>query len=180
MALIQITLMDMYDAPLYSVPIEADIYQENDNGLGLTTNDSIAYLQYLSSIAHPLNLTLGLKNARSIISAVLPIVDFSVNEQCMSYDECDSFRAFTAVGKPILHIEYPAGDRDLEPGVETAGFGEDVRSRYCGKDSKESKGLSTVLKKMTLDGWVQYCDGKVDVTSVDNGVGGHTQDFSRK
>jgi hypothetical protein len=132
-------------------------------------------VQYLSSIARPLNLTIGLKNARSIISAVLPIVEFSVNEQCISYHECNSFQAFTAVGKPVLHIEYPNGDRDLEPGVERAGFSEDVRSRYCGENGEGIVGLSTVLKKMSLDGWVQYCDGKVVVTGVDEEVGDHRQ-----
>jgi hypothetical protein len=122
-----------------------------------------------------LNLALGLKNARSIISAVLPIVEFSVNEQCISYDECDHFQAFISVGKAVLHIEYPAGDLDLEPGVERTGFSEDVRSKFCGKFSKGNRGFSTVLKKMSIDGWVQYCDGKVDMTSVNQDIGGHAK-----
>jgi hypothetical protein len=147
--------------------------QENDNGLSLTTNDSIAYMQYLSSIARPLNLTLGLKNARSIISIILPLVDFSVNEQCVEYGECDSFQPFIAADKPVFHIEYPAGNRDLEQNGERNGFSADIRSKFCEKNGKNSEGFSTVLKNVVLDGWVQYCDGKVDVTSVDQTFGGH-------
>jgi hypothetical protein len=147
--------------------------QENDNGLSLTTNDSIAYIQYLSSIARPLNLTLGLKNARTIISAILPLVDFAVNEQCIEYGECSSFQPFIAAAKPVLHIEYPAGDHDLERSGERNGFGADIINKFCEKKGKASEGFSTVLKKLALDGWVQYCDGRVEVTSVDQASGGH-------
>lgn len=139
--------------------------------MGLTTNDSVDYMQYLSSIARPLNLTLGLKNARSIISAVLPLVDFSVNEQCAQYGECESFRPFIDAGKPVFHIEYPGGDGDLAQSVESSGFSEETKHKSC--SAKGSDEFSTVLKKMALDGWVQYCDGEVQDTSVDEGTGGH-------
>lgn len=139
--------------------------------MGLTTNDSINYMQYLSSITSPLNLTLGLKNAGSIISAVLPLVDFSVNEQCAQYGECESFHPFVDVRKPVFHIEYPGGDGDLAQGVQSSGFSEETKNKFC--NAKGSNGFSTVLKKMALDGWVQYCDGKVQETSVDEATGGH-------
>ncbi|EAT78463.2 alpha-galactosidase [Parastagonospora nodorum] len=151
-------------------PDNVDGYQ-NNNGMGLTANDSIDYMQYLSSIARPLNLTLGLKNAGSIISAVLPLVDFSVNEQCAQYNECDSFHQFIDAGKPVFHIEYPAGDGDLGQSVESNGFSTDLKNKRC--SAKGSGGFSTVLKKMNLDGWVQYCDGRVQETSIDEATGGH-------
>lgn len=136
-------------------------------------NDSINYMQFLSSITRPLNLSLGLKNAGSIISAILPIVDFSVNEQCIEHNECSSFQPFIAAGKPVFHIEYPTGDSNLQQSVERNGFTEDTKNKFCGLGRKESEGFSTVLKKMNLDGWVEYCDGKVEVTSVDEATGGH-------
>lgn len=60
----------------------------------------------------------------------------------------------------MFHIEYPkdAGER----------LGEQVVERYC----KENGQFSTVLKRMDLDGWVQYCDGNVQVTAMDEGSGG--------
>jgi hypothetical protein len=138
-----------------------------------TKNDSIDYMQFLSSITRPLNLTLGLKNAGAIISAVLPLVDFSVNEQCAQYGECERFQAFIAAEKPVFHIEYPGGNGDLQQNIETNGFSDDTKKRFC--ETQGSPGLSTVLKKMNLDGWVQYCDTKVQVTSVDENAGGHDQ-----
>ncbi|KAH7086572.1 glycoside hydrolase superfamily [Paraphoma chrysanthemicola] len=151
-------------------PDNVDGYQ-NDNGLSLTANDSIAFMQYLSSVTRPLNMSMGLKNAGSIISAVLPLVDFSVNEQCIQYNECSKFAAFIDAGKPVFHIEYPAGDGDLQQSVESNGFSEDTRKKFC--NGEGSKGFSTVLKKMSLDGWVEYCDGRVEVTGIDSGTGGH-------
>lgn len=132
-------------------------------------------MQFLSSITRPLNLTLGLKNAGSIISSVIPLVDFSVNEQCVEYGECNKFQRFIAADKPVFHIEYPGGDRDLQQGVQANGFSEDTKKKFCGEDGKAqgSEGFSTVLKKMELDGWVEYCDGKVVVSSMDETTGGH-------
>ncbi|CAI6339681.1 unnamed protein product [Periconia digitata] len=124
-------------------------------------------MSYLSSLTTPLNISLGLKNAGDIITQVLPIVHFSVNEQCVEYKECSKFRKFTDAGKPVFHIEYP----------DSAGqkLREDVRSRYCGTGDEgkkgDTEGFSTVLKKMDLDGWVEYCDGTVEVTEV-SGSGG--------
>jgi hypothetical protein len=146
--------------------------QQNDNGLSLTSAFSIQYLSYLSSLTTPLNLTLGLKNAGDIISAVLPIVHFSVNEQCVQYGECETFAPFIAAGKPVFHIEYPdgAGEGENEQGLKS-----DVVSTYCERGGKGegSQGFSTVLKKMELDGWVEYCDGKVETTDVNESLGSH-------
>ncbi|KAL5117247.1 hypothetical protein ACEQ8H_004806 [Pleosporales sp. CAS-2024a] len=143
---------------------------ENNNGLGLTTNDSIHYMQYLSSVARPLNLTLGLKNGGKIISAVLPLVDFSVNEQCVQYSECDSFHAFIDAGKPVFHIEYPDGNGNMAQNTDLHGFNQDTQNKFC--DAKGSSGFSTVLKKMNLDGWVQYCHGQVQETGVNSTTSG--------
>jgi hypothetical protein len=118
-------------------------------------------------------MSLGLKNSGSIISAVLPLVDFSVNEQCVEYNECSKFAAFVAAGKPVFHIEYPAGDGDVQKSVESNGFSEDTRKQYCSGDG--ATGFSTIMKKMDLDGWVEYCDGRVEVTGVDEGTGGHSR-----
>ncbi|KAF2993832.1 hypothetical protein E8E13_002433 [Curvularia kusanoi] len=139
-------------------PDNVDGY-DNDNGLNLTQDDSIDFMQFLSSIARPLNLTLGLKNAGSIISAVSPVVDFAVNEQCVQYNECGVYHDFIEAGKPVFHIEYPKGSNS---GVETK-----LVNELCGKDGGDSlSGFSTVLKRMNLDGWVEYCDLEVVTTPL--------------
>ena len=118
----------------------------------------------------PLNLTLGLKNAGDIIPDVLPIVDFSINEECVKYSECATFATFIAAGKPVFHIEYPDG-----AGAEQ-GLQEDAVEKYCDRrgSGQGSEGFSTVLKKMELDGWVEYCDQRVEVTDLDESVGNHS------
>ncbi|KAF1973636.1 hypothetical protein BU23DRAFT_532822 [Bimuria novae-zelandiae CBS 107.79] len=143
-------------------PDNVDGYQ-NENGLDLTADDSISFLTYLSNITTPLNLTVGLKNAGDIISNVLPIVHFSVNEQCVDESECDTFHAFIDAGKPVFHIEYPKGSGDRKAGLKKS-----VLDRYCSKvgAAKGRDGFSTVLKTMDLDGWVEYCDQDFYTTAV--------------
>ncbi|KAF1943569.1 hypothetical protein EJ02DRAFT_400306 [Clathrospora elynae] len=153
-------------------PDNVDGYQNADNGLSLTQEDSISYISYLSSLTVPLNLTMGLKNAGDILSAVLPLVHFSVNEECVKYSECSIFQPFIAAGKPVFHIEYPDGAGDGESGQ---GLKQNIVSKFCAKDGdgEGSQGFSTVLKKMELDGWVEYCDSSVETTTVDDDVGNH-------
>ncbi|KAL1611981.1 hypothetical protein SLS60_000204 [Paraconiothyrium brasiliense] len=142
-------------------PDNVDGFQ-NDNGLDLTADDSISFMSYLSNLTVPLNLALGLKNAGDIIAEVLPIVHFSVNEQCVEESECDTFHAFIDADKPVFHIEYPDGAGD------NSGLKKSVVQKYCGDQGAAagSDGFSTVLKKMDLDGWVEYCDEAVKITTV--------------
>lgn len=130
--------------------------QSNKNGLGLTEEDSIDYIKYLASVANPLGLSVGLKNAGAIISDVLDIVQFSVNEQCVQYSECTTFSAFVKADKPVFHIEYPAD----------SGLSYDTICKTSGK-AKGSKNFSKAIKNMDLDGWVRYCNGKHYRTTMD-------------
>ncbi|KAF2089034.1 glycoside hydrolase family 114 protein [Saccharata proteae CBS 121410] len=122
---------------------------DNDNGLGLTSQDSVDYMSFLSATATNLSLAIGLKNAGEIIPEVLNMTHFSVNEQCVENDECDTFSPYVQAGKPVFHIEYPAE----MPHTPT--------SSICSNtgDSEGSTDFSTVLKKMDLDGWVELCNG---------------------
>lgn len=116
---------------------------------------------------------MGLKNAGDIIPAVLPLVHFSVNEECVKYGECSTFTPFIDAGKPVFHIEYPDGAGEGD--ATTQGLKEDVVQQFCTRTGKGegSEKFSTVLKKMELDGWVEYCDARVESTAVDESVGGH-------
>jgi hypothetical protein len=128
--------------------------QQNNNGLKLTQNDTVNFVKFLSETAASFNMSTGLKNAGSVISEVISDVHFSVNEQCVEYSECDTFAPFIDRGKPVFHIEYPKG----APGkISTKTVG-----AICSGKGKASgsKGFSTVIKKMSLDTWVEYCDGK--------------------
>jgi len=113
---------------------------DNDNGLDLTAQDSVNYIAFLAKAAHNRNLSIGLKNAGSIIPDVLDVVQFSVNEQCLQYDECDTFRAFIDQDKPVFHVEYPKGDdTNNNLSVSTSRF-DDI----C--DASSAQGFSTIIK----------------------------------
>lgn len=103
---------------------------------------------------------MGLKNAGDIIPEVLRMVDFSVNEQCVEYAECNTFKAFIDAGKPVFHIEYP---KDAGSDLST-----DTVKHYCERegDADGADEFSTVLKRMDLNGWVEYCDQSVEVTAT--------------
>ncbi|KAG7114693.1 hypothetical protein HYQ44_008148 [Verticillium longisporum] len=130
----------------------------NRNGLGLTAADSIDYISFLAFEARRRGLAMGLKNGGSIIKNVLPVIDFSVNEECAAYSECDLYKAVTDAGKPVFHIEYP----DM---AKTGVQDKDARRRAC--KAKGAGRFNTVMKGLDLDGWVQYCDGDVCKTKED-------------
>lgn len=119
-------------------------------------------MRFLAQEAAQVGLMTGLKNAGAIIDDVIDYVQFSVNEQCAQYDECDDFSAFPDAGKPVFHIEYPAGTDN----TDTASFDSNIVNKYCSVNvSSGADGFNTVLKYMNVSGWVQYCDEKTYNTS---------------
>ncbi|KAK8924333.1 hypothetical protein H634G_06468 [Metarhizium anisopliae BRIP 53293] len=142
-------------------PDNVDGYQ-NDNGLGLTTEQAVDFVKFLSSEAASYNMSTGLKNAADIIDDVLDVVAFSVNEQCVENSECESYAPFIQAGKPVFNIEYPS-DAGAARGVSSA-----VSTDICSRRGKSqgAENFSTVIKKMNLDGWVEYCDQKVFTTDI--------------
>ncbi|TGO18163.1 hypothetical protein BTUL_0012g01080 [Botrytis tulipae] len=128
-------------------PDNVDGYS-NDNGLKLTEDDSIDYMQWLSAEAHTRGLGIGLKNAGEIIDRIVDYVQFAVNEQCVQYDECDTWQTFIDNGKPVFNIEYP----NDAPKVSQA-----EKNKVCDGSGIQSDGFFTVIKKMELDDWVEAC-----------------------
>jgi hypothetical protein len=130
--------------------------KDNKNGLGLTKTDSINFVHYLAGKAHALNMCIGLKNGGDIISNLVSVVDFSVNEQAVQYDECAPFTAFVKAQKPVFHIEYPE-----ELKAKTV---KSIREKTG--PAKDAAEFSTLLKKMDLDGWVEFSDGTIATTET--------------
>jgi hypothetical protein len=126
-------------------PDNVDAY-DNKNGLGLTKADAVDYVTFLAEGASTLGMSVGLKNAGGIVSDVLPLMQWSVNEECEQYDECDKFQPFIKNGKPVFHIEYPDSAPDVTPAQ---------KAKLCG--DKSTAGFSTILKDMDLSDWVDAC-----------------------
>lgn len=131
-------------------PDNIDAY-DNSNGLQLTKNDAIDYVNWLASEAHARGLSIGLKNGGGIIDSVMGNMQWSVNEQCAQYTECDTYAAFTRANKPVFHIEYPKGDSTNNDDAVT------VQQRTAACNAVGAVNFSTVIKNIDLDNWVEYC-----------------------
>lgn len=131
-------------------PDNVDGY-DNHNGLGLTRADAADYVNWLANETHARDMSIGLKNAGDIIPYVIRNMQWSVNEQCGEYHECDAYVAFINTGKPVFHIEYPKGSKTNDSLSVTNAQKQNV----C--DSAGSRGFSTVMKNMNLDNWIQTC-----------------------
>ncbi|AJQ96182.1 endo alpha-1,4 polygalactosaminidase [Gynuella sunshinyii] len=86
-------------------PDNMDGYQNNP-GFNLTANDQLDYNRFIATEAHQRNLSVGLKNDLDQVAQLVSHFDFSVNEQCFEYDECDLLKPFIDAGKPVLNAEY--------------------------------------------------------------------------
>ncbi|KAL4977121.1 glycoside hydrolase superfamily [Aspergillus desertorum] len=129
-------------------PDNVDAYNNDQGGLGLTEDDSVDFMNWLATEAHARGLSIGLKNAGSIIPRVIANMQWSVNEQCAVYDECNVFQQFVDEGKPVFHIEYPENGAVSTSSVDKVAV--------CA-EFKGAEGFSTVVKDIELDEWVQAC-----------------------
>ncbi|KAJ5129450.1 CAZyme family [Penicillium bovifimosum] len=142
-------------------PDNIDAYG-NENGLGLTEADSIAYLSFLADESHSRGMSIGLKNGGDIIGSVIDKMQWSVNEQCAEYNECDVYAAFTEVNKPVFHIEYSdvtidavnsgSGDADADKDDTETGTGSDATTAGTGSDVDEASSIEGGASTNAEDG----------------------------
>lgn len=78
----------------------------NNSGFDLTAKDQLAFNRFIANEAHNRGLSIGLKNDLDQIAELVDYFDFSVNEQCFEYSECDKLLPFIRNGKPVLNAEY--------------------------------------------------------------------------
>jgi len=118
-------------------PDNVDGY-DNDNGLGLTEQDQIAYDKFLATEVHARKLSVGLKNSLGLVSSLVSSFDWSLNEECLQYSECDQLAPFISAGKSVFPCEYAK---------TTTGI--------CDKDPP---GFSTIVKNLSLDAFRLACN----------------------
>lgn len=111
----------------------------NDSGFDLTADDQLAFNKFIANEAHKRGLSVGLKNALELIPDLVDFYDFSVNEQCNEFDECDTLEPFIQAGKPVLNAEY------LEQYSTDAG----VRQALC--DTVNNAQIRTLVLPLDLD-----------------------------
>lgn len=84
-----------------------DSYTEN-TGFPLRADDQLTYNRMLASITRERGMSIGLKNDLLQIPALVGLFDFTVNEQCAQFRECDLLQPFSNAGKAVVQIEYAA------------------------------------------------------------------------
>jgi len=165
-------------------PDNMDGYGNGGGGFGLTTDDSANYLISMSQYAAQLGMSTGLKNAQEIISSVEPYVQFAVNEECIYVEEsgCAEYQPLLDAGKAVFHIEYlDEGDNGSDRSKKARSAKARKGRKGAGKTYKKqgpldlssmcAEGglgdqLSTVVKYLALDGFVEYCDGSTADTAI--------------
>jgi len=78
----------------------------NDTGFNLSADDQLVYNKFIANEAHKRGLSIGLKNDVDQIVELEAFFDFSVNEQCHIYNECENMQAFIDANKPVFNAEY--------------------------------------------------------------------------
>jgi hypothetical protein len=74
------------------------------------------------------------------------------------------------IGKPVFHIEYTAESMRGGPVKRSTDKSEVSKSRQCLEGDKLGALMSTTIKALNLDGWVQFCDGKTANTTLARGL----------
>lgn len=110
----------------------------NDSGFPLTSQDQLNYNRWLAAEAHKRGLAVGLKNDPDQISELVGDFDFTVNEECFQFKECDKLLPFVQAGKPVWGIEYQ-GDT----------------SSFCPQANQNN--FDTLKKRLALDAWREAC-----------------------
>jgi|GEM_PF-581403 len=121
-------------------PDNVDGYQ-NASGFDLTATDQLAFNRFLANEAHTRGLAVALKNDLDQIPDLVVYFDFSVNEQCHEFDECDALQPFIDAGKPVFNAEYADGfvnDASVRDDLCTAALGQNLRALVLPLDLDDS------------------------------------------
>lgn len=126
-------------------PDNVDVYLSSPS-LGITADDQLAFNRRIANEAHKRELSVALKNGLTQIPQLIDYFDFSVNEQCHQFNECELLNPFIEAGKPVLNAEY-------QPRFTTEpGF-----SQLC--ETARAAQFRTIVLSVELDGSLRMsCD----------------------
>ncbi len=153
---------------------------QNSNGFSLTATDQLAYNQWLSIQAHQRGLSIGLKNDLGQISELLQYFDFSLNEQCYRYNECDLLHPFVDAGKAVFGVEYQGKAEDFCSKANAVKFSWllknlDLDSQRTACNNSGSIGESTTIESNPINYFKLAIDQALE---IDASVSYSTRDGS--
>jgi len=118
-------------------PDNVDGY-ENRPGFPLTAADQLAFNRALAASAHARNLSVALKNDIDQVRDLVGQFDWTINEQCFEFAECNALQPFVDAGKAVFNVEYNL-----------------PLSSFCPK--ADAMGFSSMLKHESLDAYRVPC-----------------------
>lgn len=87
-------------------PDETEVWS-NDSGFNITKAENNAYNIMIAELAHKYGLSVGLKGNTTETGELVDYFDWTLNEECWQYDECDLvYESFILNGKAAFNIEY--------------------------------------------------------------------------
>ncbi|MBV1857681.1 MAG: endo alpha-1,4 polygalactosaminidase, partial [Nannocystaceae bacterium] len=117
----------------------------NPTGFDLTADDQLDYNRWLATAAHDRGLSVGLKNDVDQVEALVDEFDWALNEECVTYEECETTSPFIEQGKAVFHVEY----------VDDTADGPALVDTVCPQTS--ALGFSTLIKEWDLTAWRLAC-----------------------
>ena len=128
-------------------PDNMDAYQ-NESGFILSSDEQLGYNKFIANEARKRGLSVALKNDLSQVIELEPYFDFSINEECNIYNECDVLQTFINANKPVLNAEYDAS---------YVKSNNNQRDSLC--QSAKSSHFQTLILPLELDDSFRYtCD----------------------
>jgi len=118
-------------------PDNVDVYLSSP-ALGISAEEQLTFNRWLANEAHKLDLAVALKNDLGQVAELIDYFDFSINEQCHVFNECELLQPFIEAGKPVLNAEYD------EKYTTEAGF-----SQLCA--SVKTEKFQTLVLSVDLD-----------------------------
>lgn len=117
----------------------------NQTGFDLSADDQLDYNRFLATEAHARGLSIGLKNDVDQVDDLVDAFDWALNEECVSYDECETTSPFIDQGKAVFHVEY----------VDDPADGQALADTVCPQTT--ALGFSTLIKEWDLTAWRIAC-----------------------
>lgn len=87
-------------------PDETEVWS-NESGFEITKEQNNAYNRMIAELAHKHGLSVGLKGNTTETGDLVAYFDWTLNEECWEYEECDFIHdSFIAAGAAAFNIEY--------------------------------------------------------------------------
>lgn len=102
-------------------PDEIDGYSNNP-GFPLTYADQINYNKFIANMAHSMGMSIGLKGDIDQVKDLHSYFDWTLNEECYQYNECNLLQPFVNDGKAVFQVEYKTATGSFCPSANASNY----------------------------------------------------------